>query len=38
MPGVGDHEIINAAIPVCDQHRSLIILDEKDLYDYLSAK
>ncbi len=37
MPGVGDKEILSAATPLCDQYRSLIIIDEKDLYDYLSA-
>lgn len=35
MPGVGDKEIINATSPICHLHKSFLILNEKDLYDYL---
>ncbi len=38
MPGVGDSEIIDATAPICQLHKSLLILDEEDLYDYLTAK
>lgn len=35
MPGVGDAHIINATSPVCHLYKSFLILNEKDLYDYL---
>jgi hypothetical protein len=38
MPGVGDQEIIKAAIPICHMYQSVLIVSEKDLYDYLTAK
>lgn len=38
MPGVGDQAIIQAAIPICQMYQSVLILSEKDLYDYLTAK
>ena len=37
LPGVGDHEILDATNPLLDTHRSLLILSESDLYDYLTA-
>jgi hypothetical protein len=36
LPGVGDTEIIESATHVCTLHNSILILDEKDLYDYLT--
>jgi hypothetical protein len=36
MPGVGDSQIIEAAILLCSLYNSLLITTEKDLYDYLS--
>ncbi len=36
MPGVGDMEIIQATSPVCSLHKSFLILNEKDLYDFLT--
>jgi len=36
MPGVGDLTIIEATDPICQMHKSLLIIDEKDLYDYLT--
>lgn len=36
LPGVGDHEIIEAVIPFCKQHHSILITTEPDLYDYLT--
>ena len=32
-PGVGDHAIIHALTPLC----SILIMNESDLYDYLSS-
>lgn len=36
LPGVGDTEIINAVIPLCQKHNSLYMMSERDLYDYLT--
>jgi hypothetical protein len=38
LPGVGDQEIIGAAIDVCNLYSSLLVVTEKDLYDYLTFK
>jgi hypothetical protein len=38
MPGVGDSMIIDAAAPICTLHRLILILTEKDMYDYLTLK
>ncbi|HSX03186.1 MAG TPA: hypothetical protein VLG76_00470 [Rhabdochlamydiaceae bacterium] len=38
MPGVGDEEIIEAATPLCQLYKSLLVITEKDLYDYLTLK
>ncbi len=38
LPGVGDREIINAVVPVCESHNSVMITSEPDLFDYLTAK
>lgn len=38
MPGVGDTTIIEATESICHLHKSLLIIDEKDLYDYLTAQ
>lgn len=38
MPGVGDPLLINASTPICHLHQSLLIIEEKDLYDYLTSK
>ncbi len=37
LPGVGDHEIIQATSPICALHESFLILTEQDLYDYLTT-
>ncbi len=37
LPGVGDAEIIDTAIPICKSNNSILILSEPDLYDYLTA-
>ncbi len=36
MPGVGDALIIDASQSVCQLHQSFLIIEEKDLYDYLT--
>ena len=36
LPGVGNAQILEATHPVCCIHRSLLVLTEHDLYDYLT--
>jgi hypothetical protein len=36
VPGVGNKEIIEAIEPVCFYHHSVLIMNEADLYDYLT--
>ncbi len=38
LPGVGDKTIIKEAVTLCAIHRTLIILSERDLYDYFTAE
>jgi hypothetical protein len=38
MPGVGDVEILEATSPLCIVKKSCLIINEKDLYDYLTAQ
>lgn len=38
LPGVGNTEIIEATMPVCNIHQSFLVLTEKDLYDYLTFR
>jgi len=35
LPGVGDAEIIDFVIPLCQYYQSIFITSESDLYDYL---
>lgn len=35
MPGVGDSEILNASHPICEIHKTHLLITEKDLFDYL---
>lgn len=37
IPGVGDKKIIEATVDVCNLGHSLLVLTEKDLYDYLTS-
>ena len=37
LPGVGDPQIIDALMPICQREKLLLILCESDLYDYLTA-
>ena len=38
IPGVGDAALIDAAAEVCRLYRSVLLLSEKDLYDYLTGR
>jgi len=35
LPGVGDPRIIEMVEPFCIKHRSVLMMSERDLYDYL---
>ena len=37
MPGVGDAELIDALSPICQKLRALLLISEKDFYDYLTG-
>ena len=37
LPGVGDPEIIKASEEVCHVHKSFLITNQKDLYDFLTS-
>ncbi len=37
IPGVGNKTIIEATIDVCNVYSSLLVLTEKDLYDYFTS-
>jgi hypothetical protein len=37
MPGVGNGEIINAVIPICQRYNSILVISEADLYDYITS-
>lgn len=36
MPGVGDSEVIQSGTNVCHLYKGLLMLNEADLYDYLT--
>ncbi len=36
MPGVGDREILRASESICETLGALLLLSERDLYDYLT--
>ncbi len=36
LPGVGNQAIIEATLDVCDLYKSLLVVTEQDLYDYLT--
>jgi len=36
LPGVGNQGIIEATLDVCNLYKSLLVVTEKDLYDYLT--
>ena len=38
LPGIGDEEIVQRATAECLHHQCLMMISEKDLYDYLTAK
>lgn len=37
LPGVGDPQILDATMGVCQVHNSFLIMNQKDLFDYLSS-
>ncbi len=37
LPGVGDAQILDATLPLCDTHKCCLITSERDLYDYLTS-
>jgi hypothetical protein len=37
LPGVGSSEIIGAITPICELYHTLLIINETDFYDYLTA-
>lgn len=37
-PGVGDTTILDAIKPLCIKHHCILIFNEADLYDFLTAK
>ncbi|HSX11039.1 MAG TPA: hypothetical protein VLF94_04920 [Chlamydiales bacterium] len=37
MPGVGNPEILTASQSVCEIHKSFLITNQKDLYDFLTS-
>ena len=38
LPGVGDNEIIHSITPICNMYDSILIIDEADLYDYVTLR
>lgn len=36
MPGVGDPELLQAFQPICDFHKTQLIVTQRDLFDYLT--
>lgn len=38
MPGLGDVKVMEAFTPLCQTYHSLLITNEKDLYDYLTCQ
>jgi hypothetical protein len=37
LPGVGDPEILAASESICHLHKSFLITNQKDLYDFLTS-
>ncbi len=37
IPGVGNQAIIEATMDVCSLYKSMLVVTEKDLYDYLTS-
>jgi hypothetical protein len=35
VPGVGDQELMNTIIPICQTHHQILITNESDFYDYV---
>lgn len=37
LPGVGDRDLLDAITQLCERHTSILITNQSDLYDYLTA-
>jgi hypothetical protein len=37
MPGVGDAQVIHAGSDICNLYKSLLVINESDLYDYITS-
>ncbi len=37
LPGVGDVEILDAGSSICHIYKTFLVINQKDLYDYLTA-
>lgn len=37
LPGVGDEQILQEATPICKKYNLPLIMNEKDLFDYLTG-
>lgn len=35
LPGVGDREVLEAFSPLCERHRSPLLVTQRDFFDYL---
>ena len=38
IPGVGDSEVIDALTHVCHLHKSLLLMTERDFYDFMTHR
>lgn len=38
LPGIGDQDIIEESLMICKERDSLLLMDEKDFYDWLTDK
>lgn len=38
IPGVGDNELLQASQEICTLYHSVLMLTERDLYDYLTSQ
>ena len=38
LPGVGDYEILDATINLINRFKTILVISEKDLYDYVTSR
>lgn len=38
MPGVGEPELLETSQSLCRKHKSILIMSQKDFYDYLTSR